>query len=67
VFRPEVGSTLESARESALDSALCVGYPEMYLFLCVFSTSADSWRCHFGQDRIRACGFDEALPGLLLL
>jgi hypothetical protein len=60
VFGAEVASALESALESALDSAVCVGWAEVHLFLCVSSASADSLRCHFGKEGIRASGFDEA-------
>jgi hypothetical protein len=53
--------------ESALESALCVGRVEVYLFLSVSSMSADSLRCHFGKEGSRTFGFDEALPGVFLL
>jgi len=60
VFRAEVASALESVLESALDSAVCVGWAEVHLFLCVSSVSADSLRCHFDKEGSRASGFDEA-------
>jgi len=46
--------------QSALDSAGCVGWAEVHLFLCVSSASADSLLCHFGKEGIRASGFEEA-------
>jgi len=52
--------------ESALESALCVGRVEVHLFYCVSSVSADSLRCHFGQEGSRTFGFDKALPGVFV-
>ena len=43
--RPEVSS--------AWKSAVCVGRVELHLFVCVSSMSANSLRCHFGQEGIR--------------
>jgi hypothetical protein len=60
VFRAEVALALESAPESAQDSAVCVSQAEVHLFLCVSSASADSLRCHVGKEGIQAFGFDEA-------
>jgi hypothetical protein len=56
VFWAEVASALASALELALDSAVCVGWAEVHLFLCVSSTSADSLQCHFGKEGIRLSG-----------
>jgi hypothetical protein len=60
VFLAEVALALELALELALDSAVCVGWAEVHLFLCVSSMSADTLRCHFGKEGIQASGFDEA-------
>jgi hypothetical protein len=53
--------------DSGLQSALGVGWVEVFLFLCVSSVSADSLRCDFGMDGSRMFGFDEALPGIFVL
>jgi len=45
-----------------VESALCVGWGEVYLLLWVSSVSADSFRCHFGKEGSRTFGYDEALP-----
>jgi hypothetical protein len=60
VFRAEVESALQLALKSTRDSAVCIGWAEVYLLLWVSSESADSLGCHFGKDGIRASGFDEA-------
>jgi len=49
-----------SARESALESAVCICWLEVHLFLCVPSVSVDFLQCHFGKEGIGACGFDAA-------
>jgi hypothetical protein len=67
VFRTEVASALQSDLESALESAVCVGWSEEYMCLCLSSPSVDSLRYHLCKEGIRACGFDEALAGVLLL
>jgi len=56
VFWAEVASALESA----LESAVCVGWAEVHLFLCVSSEYADFLQCHLGKEGIRVCGIDEA-------
>jgi len=60
MFRAEVVSALEAAPESALESAVCVGWAEVHLFLYVSSVSADFLRCHVGKEGIWVCGYDEA-------
>jgi hypothetical protein len=60
VFRAEVASALESALELALNSAVCIGWAEVHLFLFVSGTSVDTLLCHFGKEGIRASGIDEA-------
>jgi hypothetical protein len=59
VLRVVVALALELALELVLESAVCVGWAEMHLFFCVSRVSADSLRCHFGKEGIRARGFDE--------
>jgi hypothetical protein len=59
VFQGEVALALESAVESALDSAVCVGWADVHLFLCVSSGSEDCLGCHCGKEGIRASGFNE--------
>jgi len=49
-FSSEVGS----------GDAVCVGWAEVHLFLCLSSVSADCLRWHLGKEGIQACGFDEA-------
>jgi hypothetical protein len=56
VFRAEVVSTLESA----LESAVRVGWAEVHLVLCVSIRSAEDMRCHIGKQDTWACGLDEA-------
>jgi hypothetical protein len=53
--------------ESALDSALCVRWGEVHLFLCVFIVSVDSLQCHFSKEGSPMFGYDEALPGVFVL
>ena len=55
-----------AAVDSALESAVCVGRVEVHLFLCVSSVSADSLRCHFGEERSRQLGFNQALLGVIV-
>jgi hypothetical protein len=50
----------------ALDSARCVGWQEVHLFLGVSSVSADSLQGHFGKEGIRPRDFDEAYPAVFL-
>jgi len=52
--------------ESAVVSALCVGWVEVYLFICVSMVSADSMRFHFAKEGSRKLGFDEALQGVFV-
>ena len=66
VFRAEVVSALESAMLSAMESAVCIGWAEVHLYLCVSSASVDSLGCHVGKKGIRVSGFDKASPGVLL-
>jgi hypothetical protein len=51
---------------SALESALCIRWVVMVIFLCVSSMSADSLWCHFGKEASRTSGFNEALPGVFV-
>jgi hypothetical protein len=50
----------------ALESAACVSYAEVLLFVCIASMYADFLRCHLDRVGIWLCGFDEALPGVFL-
>jgi len=62
VFRAEV----ESALEPALECPVCVRWAEVHLFVCVSRVCADFLWCHVVKGSIRACGFDEAQPGVFL-
>ena len=42
-----------------MESAVCVGWAEVHLFLCISILSADVSGCHVGNEGIRACGVDE--------
>jgi len=53
VFRAEVASGLESA----LESAIWVGWAEVHVFLCISSMSADYLWYHFGEAGTQTCGF----------
>ena len=55
---------LRAEMASILVSAVCVDQAEVHLFIRTSSMSADSSRCQFGTKSIRACGLDEALPGV---
>jgi len=52
---------------SAVESAFCVGWVEVDLFLRVSGVSGDFLRCHCGKQVTWAFGCDEALPGGFLL
>jgi hypothetical protein len=52
---------------SILESAVCVGWMELQLFLSGSSVSADVLWCDFGTEGIRWCGIDEALLGMILV
>ena len=52
--------------ESALEAALCGGWVEVHLLICVCSVSADSLQCNFGKEGSRTFGFDEALLGVFV-
>ena len=60
MFWTAVVSDRESALESALEMAICVGWAEVHLFLSVSSVSADSIQCDCGKEGIQLCGVDEA-------
>jgi hypothetical protein len=49
-----------------VESALCVGWMEVHLCICVSSVSVDSLRCHFAKAGSWTFGFDEALPGVIV-
>jgi hypothetical protein len=52
--------------ESALESALCVGWVEVHVFLYVSSMSADSLWCHVVKEGSWPFGLDEALLGVFV-
>jgi hypothetical protein len=52
--------------ESALESALCVGWGEVHLFICVSSVLVDSLPCHVGKEDSWIFRFDEAFLGVFV-
>jgi len=48
---------------SAVASADCSRWAEVWIFRCVSSVFADSLRCHCDWEGIHPCGFDKASPG----
>jgi hypothetical protein len=52
--------------ESTLESAVCIGWPEVHLFLDVTIVSGDFLLCQFVQQGTWAFGFDAACPGVFL-
>jgi hypothetical protein len=60
-------SALEWALEPAVESAVCIGWAEVRLYLCVSSVPPDFMRCYFTKEDIRPFDFDEALLGVVLL
>jgi len=65
-FWAEVALVQKSALESAVESAVCVGWVEVHLFLSMSSVSVDCLPCHEGKEGIHPFDFDEASPGVLL-
>jgi hypothetical protein len=51
---------------SPLVSSVGIAGVMMHLFYSVSRVSAESWRCHFGEEGIHPFYFDEALPGVFL-
>jgi len=47
--------------------AVCIGQAVLQPFLCVFSESADSMRCHFGHEGIRSFRYNKASLGIFEL
>ena len=50
----------------AAESAVCIGWVEVHLYLCISSMSPDFLRFHFAKEGIRRIDLDEASPGVLL-
>jgi hypothetical protein len=49
-----------------VESAVCVGWLEVHLFLGVSGVPPDYLSCHFGNEGIHLLDFEESLLGVLL-